>query len=62
MTSSRYGKRFAGSEVEIRRQLEDAMKNVLLMGAAVALLVFFGRRALRYADPDVSVYGQPAHE
>ena len=35
------------------------MRNVLMIGAALALLVVFGRRALRYADPDVSVYGQP---
>ncbi len=35
------------------------MKNWLILGAAVALLVFLWRRALRYADPDVSIYGQP---
>ena len=38
---------------------EDAMKGLLLIGAAVALLMFLGRRALRYADPDVTAYGQP---
>jgi hypothetical protein len=35
------------------------MKTWLLVGAAVAALVFVLRRFWRYADPDVSVYGRP---
>ena len=35
------------------------MKTWLTIGAVLALVVFVLRRAWRYADPDVSIYGRP---